>query len=83
MNARLHHLIVEAEAKLGAEAQERLAEVVETFVATWSTVGELPGGELPGGEFTPEEMARLREIDAEPFEAVDPAEVEAVFRRRG
>lgn len=88
MNARLHHLIVEAEAKLGAEAQERLAEVVETFVATWSTVaelpgGELPGGEFPGGEFTPEEMARLREIDAEPFEAVDPAEVEAVFRRRG
>ena len=73
MNARLHHLIVEAEAKLGPEAQERLAEVVETFVATWST----------DGEFTPEEMARLREIDAEPFEAVDPAEVEALFRRRG
>jgi hypothetical protein len=73
MNARLHDLIVEAEAKLGPEAQERLAEIIETFVVTWST-------EL---EFTPEEMARLREIDAEPFEAADPAEVEAVFRQRG
>ncbi len=73
MNARLHELIVEAEAKLGPEAQERLAEIVETFVVTWST-------EL---EFTPEEMARLREIDAAPFEAADPAEVEAFFRRRG
>ncbi len=78
MNARLHDLIVEAEAKLGAEAQERLAEVVETFVATWST-----DGEFTGGEFTPEEIARLREIDAEPFEAADPDEVEALFRRRG
>jgi hypothetical protein len=73
MNARLHELIVEAEAKLGPEAQERLAEIVEIFVVTWST-------EL---EFTPEEMACLREIDAEPFEAADPAEVEAFFRRRG
>jgi hypothetical protein len=73
MNARLHDLIVEAEAKRGPEAQERLAEIVESFVASWSTEPE----------FTPEEMARLREIDAEPFVAADPAEVEAVFRRRG
>ena len=48
MNARLHDLIVEAEAKLAPEAQERLAEIV-----------------------------------AEPFAAADPAEVEALFRRRG
>jgi hypothetical protein len=73
MNARLHDLIVEAEAKLAPEAQERLAEIVETFVVTWTA----------DGEFTPEEMALLREIDAEPFEAADPAEVEAFFRRRG
>ena len=73
MNARLHDLIVEAEAKLGPEAQERLAEIVESFVVTWTS----------DVEFTPEEMARLREIDAEPFEAADPAEVEAFFRRRG
>jgi hypothetical protein len=32
---------------------------------------------------TPDEMARLREIDAEPFEAAGPAEVEAFFRRYG
>ncbi len=73
MNARLKDLIVEAEAKLGSEAQARLAEVVEAFVASWSE-------EVA---FTPEEMARLREIDTEPFEQADPAEVEAFFRRRG
>ena len=73
MNARLHDLIVEAEARLGPEAQERLAQILETFVVSWAT-------EL---DFTPGEMARLREIDAEPFEAADPAEVEAFFRRRG
>jgi len=28
-------------------------------------------------------MARLREIDAEPFEAAGPAEVKAFFRQRG
>jgi hypothetical protein len=47
--------------------------IVETFVVTWTT----------DVDFTPEEMARLREIDAEPFEAADRAEVEAFFRRRG
>ena len=36
MNARLHDLIVEAEAKLGPEAQERLAEIVESFVVSWT-----------------------------------------------
>lgn len=73
MNARLHNLIVEAEAKLGPEEQERLAEIVETFVV--SRTEKL--------DFTPEEMARLREIDAEPFVAEEPAEVEAFFRQRG
>lgn len=73
MNARLHDLIVEAEAKLAPEEQERLAEIVETFVVSRTTEPD----------FTPEEMARLREIDAEPFEAADPAEVEAFFRQRG
>lgn len=73
MNLRLKTLIVEAEAKLGPEAQERLADMVEAFVANRTV-------EL---EFTPEEMARLREIDAEPFEAANPKEVEAFFRQRG
>ena len=61
MNARLHDLIVEAEAKLRPEEQEQLAEMVETFVVSWTT-------EM---EFTPEELAHLREIDAEPFVAAD------------
>jgi hypothetical protein len=73
MNARLQDLIVEAEARLEPEAQERLAEVVESFIANWTAEFD----------FTPEEMARLRKIDAEPFEAADPAEVEAFFRQRG
>ena len=73
MNARLNDLIIEAEAKLGPEAQERLAEIVESFIVSWTA-------EL---DFTPEEMARLREVDAEPFDAADPDEVEAFFRQRG
>jgi hypothetical protein len=73
MNARLHELIAETEAKLGPEEQAGLTEIVEAYILSRTTA--------PG--FTPEEMARLREIDAEPFEAADPAEVEALFRRRG
>ena len=73
MNARLQNLIVEAEARLGPEEQDRLADIVEHFVVSRTT-------EVA---FTPEEMARLREIDAEPFGAADPGEVEAVFRQRG
>lgn len=73
MNARLKDLFVEAEAKLGPEAQERLAEVVEAFVASWSEQVA----------FTADEMERLRKIDAEPFEEAVPGEVEAFFRRRG
>ena len=73
MNARLKDVIGEAEARLGPEAQERLAEIVESFVLSWAAKVD----------FTPEEMSRLREIDAEPFEAADPTEVEAFFRQRG
>lgn len=73
MNARLQDLIGEAEAKLGLEAQARLAEVLEGFIDNWTAEGD----------FTSAEMARLRESDAEPFEAADPTEVEAFFARRG
>ena len=73
MNTRLKDVIGEAEARLAPEAQERLVEIIESFVASWGA----------GGSFSAEEMARLREIDAEPFEAADPAEVEEFFRRRG
>jgi hypothetical protein len=50
-----------------------VAEIVETFVATWSDEIAL----------TPKEMARLRETDKEPFGQADPVEVEAFLRRRG
>lgn len=73
MNARLQDLIVEAEARLGPEAQERLAAVVESFMATWAEPAD----------FTPEEMDHLRTLDREPFVAADPAEVEAFFAQRG
>lgn len=73
MNARLHDLIAGAEAKLGPEEQAGLTEIVAAYILSRTA----------GGGFTAEEMARLREIDAEPFEAAHPAEVEAVFRRRG
>ena len=73
MNARLHDLIAEAEAKLGPEARGRPAKIVGSFVV--NRAEEV--------ESTPEEMARLREIDVEPFEAAEPAEVEAfVWRHR-
>ena len=35
------------------------------------------------GDFTPEEMALLREIDAEPFDVADPDAVRRFFRERG
>ncbi|HRO13436.1 MAG TPA: hypothetical protein PK452_18075 [Amaricoccus sp.] len=73
MNARLKDVMGEAETKLAPEAQERLVEIIESFVASWGT----------GGNFSADEMARLREIDAEPFEAAGPAEVGEFFRQRG
>jgi hypothetical protein len=73
MNARLKHLIVEAEARLDPEDQERLADMVEAYVASRDRAVT----------FTPEEQALLREIDAEPFEAADPVEVQRFFRERG
>ena len=73
MKARFASLIVAAGATLGPQGRERLAEVVEAFVASWSAAVAV----------TPGEMARQRAIDAERFGAADPAQVEAVFRRRG
>ena len=73
MNAQLKHVLEDAERRLGASDQARLAELVETFVATHE--GE--------GDFTPEELARLARIEAEPSDPADPAEVAALFARRG
>lgn len=49
------------------------AEFVEHFVASWTAMFDF----LPE-----EEMARLREIGVEPFEAADPTKVDAFFRQR-
>lgn len=71
MNARRPHLIAEAEARLRPDGQERLADIVQAFVANREA----------DNNFTPEEMALLREIDAEPFRAANPDEAgEAVIR---
>lgn len=73
MNARLQSLILDAETRLAAPDQTRLAEIVEAFV----TAHEDPA------PFTPEERAHLALIDAEPFDPADPDAVAATFGQRG
>ncbi len=73
MNARLRHLLEDAETRLSEAGQRRLAELVEAYVATHE--GE--------GDFTGDELAHLSEVDREPFAPADPAEVAALFARRG
>jgi predicted O-methyltransferase YrrM len=73
MNARIRSLTAAAEAHLPGPDQDELADLMEEFV----TARTAPV------EFSPEEWALLRQIDAEPFVAADPAAVAAVFARRG
>jgi hypothetical protein len=73
MNIRLQTLITEAEARLSASEQARLADLVQAYV----TSHEEPD------DFTPAERAHLALIDAEAFEPADPEEVIRVFARRG
>jgi hypothetical protein len=73
MNAHLHDLIDHAEANLGAADRDKLAVLLESFLATHE-------GEEP---FSEEERAHLSRLDAEPFEPADPAEVAVFFARRG
>jgi hypothetical protein len=58
MNIRLQSLLSEAENRLQQAEQDRLAELMETFLAT-------TGAEA---DFTPAKLAYLRTLDAEPFE---------------
>lgn len=69
MNARLYTLIAEAESRLAIGDQERLATLVEAFVATHEATDD----------FTPSERRHLAMLDAEPFDPADPAEVSAFF----
>ena len=73
MNQRLHSLLAEAEAQLAPEDQDDLAAIMERFVAK----------RVSGPRFTPEEMAYLKQLDAEPFVAASDDEVKALFGRRG
>lgn len=73
MNARIRTLIDTAEARLPGPDQDDLADLLEEFVAARSAPAD----------FTPDELARLRRIDAEPFVPADPAAVAALFARRG
>lgn len=73
MNARLQTLLHDAETRLAAPDQSRLADLVEAFVATHDDPAP----------FTPEERAHLALIDTEPFIAADPAAVAATFGKRG
>ncbi|MBS0563629.1 MAG: hypothetical protein JSR87_03855 [Proteobacteria bacterium] len=72
MNVRLHRLLTEAEAQLAPPDQARLAELVESFVATHTGPPD----------FDSEEYAHLALLDSEEFDPADPAEVAALLSRR-
>jgi hypothetical protein len=72
MNARIRTLVAAAEAELSAPEQERLADLVQAFL-------DARGAD---GGFTDSELAHLRLVDREPFEAADPEAVAAYFGRR-
>ena len=70
---KLETLIAQSQADLPNEAQDRLAELVETFLATHTGPPD----------FTPEELADLRRLDGAPFDPAEPDDVKALFARRG
>ena len=72
MNARLHTLLTEAEAQLSPADQDWLAELLEAFMANHS----------PASYFTPEELAHLQRLDAEPFIPASDEDMKALFARR-
>lgn len=71
MTIDLGRLAIDAQARLDADAQAQLAEIIEAFVVNHTAEPD----------FTPEEMKHLRRVGEEPFEPADPAEVEALFAR--
>ena len=71
MTPRLQTLLTEAQS-LPDDEQDALADVVEDFLA----------GHADDATFTPEELAHIDRISAEPFVEADPREVEALFGRR-
>ena len=73
MTAPLRDLIIAAESRLDDPTRERLAALVESFLDTHDG----------SDHFTASERVHLRALDAEPFDPADPAEVAALFARRG
>jgi hypothetical protein len=72
MNARLRTILTDAEARLGADEQVRLAELVEAFVSTHSGASD----------FSEAELAHLRHVDEEAFAPADADAVAALLARR-
>ena len=62
-----------ADRTLDAADRARLAELVETYIATYQGPPD----------FSPDELRDLKRLDAEPFELADPDAVAALFARRG
>ena len=73
MTAPLRTLLEDAEARLDGAARERLAGIVEAFIANHADADLLSA----------EERADLARRAAEPFEAAPEAEVAAILARRG
>ena len=69
---RLRAALSQAETLPPAD-RERLADLIEETLAAWADPAP----------FTAEEMAHLRELDAEPFTPADPGEVAAFFAAHG
>ena len=72
MNIRLQSLMNEAETRLGEADQDRLAELLETFLAVRGT----------GADFSAEEVVELRSLDQNRVELATDDAVAALFGRR-
>jgi hypothetical protein len=71
MNARLDSILDEARAALSADAQDRLADLIEAYVATHAAAPA----------FTADELAELKRRHDEPFDPAPEHEVREFFAR--
>lgn len=71
MNARLDTALTEARTALSADAQDGLAALIETYVATHAS----------NPDFTEAELAELKRRHGEPFDPAPEAEVREFFAR--
>jgi hypothetical protein len=71
MNARLDTILDEARAAFSADAQDRLADLIEAYVATHAADPDI----------TEAELAELKRRHDEPFDPAPEAEVREFFAR--